>query len=183
METELNTNELMSNSKIITVHTVIDTDRILREIGEGSNNSATPKYIDHKFAYMVAANANNCIKQGTGDLEFEANIGDIVRMYAVSGSGNFEDEALLYEIKYNKGETIFAPFIGQLIKGKEIMFPESSTNPIKTTKVKTPFWFYQTSITDKGKEQYDFRFSIYTQENNAYKLRGYYAWDPAVTVK
>ena len=46
------------------------------------------------------------------------------------------------------------------------------------------FWFYQASVITKGTENYKVQFALYTRDPNSGQpvLKGYYAWDPQITV-
>ncbi len=170
-------------SKIINILITIDTDAVLKNYPNPSQNSASPTGIAHNMGYMVATGTTINSGQGTGDLSFTALVGDNVRAFATSGSDNFEDAVLLYGLPMFSGTQVLGPFNYQNFT-KSTVVPNSTTSVLPAKIVDETFWFYQASVSTKGTEGYMVQFALYTRDQTTGQpvLKGYYAWDPTITV-
>jgi hypothetical protein len=168
-------------SKTINILITIDTDAV-KTIG-GSQDPNKPTGIAHNMGYMVATGTKINSGQGTGDLSITALVGDTVRAFATSGSDNFEDSVLLYGMPMFSGTQVFGPFNYQNFT-KSAVTPNSTTSVLPAKIVDETFWFYQASVSTKGTEGYMIQFALYTRDPNTGQpvLKGYYAWDPTITV-
>jgi hypothetical protein len=168
-------------SKIINILITIDTDAV-KSIA-GSQDPNNPTGIAHNMGYMVATGTKINSGQGTGDLSITALVGDNVRAFATSGSDNFEDSVLLYGMPMFSGTQVFGPFNYQNFT-KSAVIPNSTTAVLPAKIVDETFWFYQASVSTKGTEGYMIQFALYTRDQNTGQpaLKGYYAWDPTITV-
>lgn len=168
-------------SKTINILITIDTDAV-KAIG-GSQDPNKPTGIAHNMGYMVATGTKINSGQGTGDLSITALVGDTVRAFATSGSDNFEDSVLLYGMPMFSGTQVFGPFNYQNFT-KSAVTPNSTTSVLPAKIVDETFWFYQASVSTKGTEGYMIQFALYTRDPNTGQpvLKGYYAWDPTITV-
>jgi nematocidal protein AidA len=168
-------------SKTINILITIDTDAV--QTIQGSNDPANPTGIAHNMGYMVATGTTINSGQGTGDLNFNALVGDTVRAFATSGSDNFEDAVLLYGMPKFAGDQVFGPFYYQNFV-KSTVVPQSTSTPLPARIVDETFWFYQASVAAKGTEGYMVQFALYVRSKTTGQplLSGYYAWDPTITV-
>jgi hypothetical protein len=171
-------------SKTINILITIDTDAVLKQYPNGSQNQNQPTGIAHNMGFMVCTGTTINSGQGTGDLDFNALVGDTVRAFATSGSDNFEDAVLLYNMPKYAGDQVFSAFNYQNFT-KSTVVPQSTTSPLPARIVDEVFWFYQASVIAAGKEQYMVQFALYTRDPNTGQpvLKGYYAWDPTIQVK
>lgn len=170
-------------SKTINILITIDTDRV-KTIG-GSNDPNKPTGIGHDMGYMVATGTTvNGKTQGTGDLDFNALVGDTVRAFATSGSENFEDAVLLYGMPKFSGDQVFSAFNYQNYT-KSTVIPQSTTQVLPARIVDEVFWFYRADVIAKGVEGYMVQFALYTRDATTGQpvLKGYYAWDPTIRVQ
>ncbi|MEJ1967761.1 MAG: inclusion body family protein [Rhizomicrobium sp.] len=170
-------------SKTINILITIDTDAVQKNYPNPSQNSAQPTGIAHNLGYMVCTGTTVNSGQGTGDLDFNALVGDTVRAFATSGSDNFEDSVLLYGMPMFSGQPVFGPFNYQNFT-KSAVVPNSTTTVLPARIVDEIFWFYQASVSTKGTEGYMVQFALYTRDPNTGQpvLKGYYAWDPTIRV-
>lgn len=168
-------------SKTINILITIDTDAVKKTTG--SQDPTKPTGIAHNMGYMVATGTKINSGQGTGDLSITALVGDTVRAFATSGSDNFEDSVLLYGMPMFSGNQVFSTFNYQNFT-KSTVVPQSTTTPLPAKIVEETFWFYQASVITKGQEGYMVQFGLYTRDENTGQpvLKGYYAWDPIITV-
>jgi nematocidal protein AidA len=170
-------------SKIINILIAIDTDAVGSKYPVGSKDSNKPTGIAHNMGYMIATGTTVNSGQGTGDLDFNALVGDQVRAFATSGSDNFEDSVLLYGMPPFSGTPVLGTFIYQNFT-KSAVIPNSPITPLPAKTADEVFWFYQASVAQKGTEGYMVQFGLYTRDPNTGQpvLKGYYAWDPTIRV-
>jgi hypothetical protein len=170
-------------SKTINILIALDTDRVKKDNPNPSKDSNKPTGIAHNYGYMIATGTTIVSGQGTGDLNFNALVGDTVRAFAVSGSDNFEDAALLYGMPRFGGDQVMSPFSYQDFE-KSTVVANGPTNPLPAKIVDEQFWFFQASVVKKGKESYKVQFGLYVRDPNTGQpvLYGYFEWDPTITV-
>ena len=170
-------------SKIINILITIDTDMVLKNYPNPSQNPNSPTGIAHNLGYMVATGTTINSGQGTGDLNINALVGDTVRAFATSGSDNFEDAVLLYGMPRFSGDQVFSAFNYQNFT-KSTVVPNSTTTVLPARVVDETFWFYKADVVAKGTEGYMVQFALYTRDPNTGQpvLKGYYAWDPTIKV-
>lgn len=166
-------------SKSINILITIDTDRV-KQTGR-STDASHPIGIAHDMGYMVATGTTVNSGQGTGDLDFNALVGDTVRVFAVSGSDNFEDAVLVYGLPMFSGSQVLSPF--QYVKyTKSTVVPGNPVLPAQI--VNEDFWFYQANVVTTGVEGYMVQFALYTRNatTGQPELYSYYMWDPTIRV-
>lgn len=170
-------------SKTINILITIDTDRV-RQISNPSKDPNNPTGIAHNLGYMVASGTTVNSGQGTGDLDFNALVGDTVRAFAVSGSDNFEDAVLLYGMPRFSGDQVFSTFAYQNFT-KSAVVAQGTTAPLPARVVDEEFWFFQASVIKKGTEGYKVQFGLYVRDLTTGQpvLYGYYQWDPTIRVQ
>jgi len=170
-------------SKTINILIAIDSDNVVKSYPNPSKDPNSPTGIAHNMGYMVCTGTSVNSGQGTGDLDFNALVGDTVRAFATSGSDNFEDAVLLYAMPKFSGTEVFSAFAYQNFT-KSTVNPQSTTAPLPAKIVDEEFWFYQASVVRSGTEGYEVRFGLYTRDPNTGKpvLTGYYYWDPTIRV-
>jgi len=171
-------------SKTINVLITIDTDAVVKTYPNPSKDQNNPTGIAHNMGYMVCTGTTVNSGQGTGDLNFNAVVGDTVRAFAVSGSDNFEDAVLLYGMPRFTGDQVFSAFNYQNFT-KSTVNPQSTSTPLPARIVDEEFWFYQASVITRGTEGYEVRFALYTRDPDTGRpvLKGYYYWDPIIKVQ
>jgi hypothetical protein len=188
---ELNENtgiELASSNEIINIQIIIDTDKIISDLNKKgikpSQNKDLPTGLDHSYQFMVASTLASIKGQGTADLEFKAEVGDVVRFNAISEYNNMDNAVLMYNIKKFGGTDVFNEFSSKVYT-KKVIQAASGTSPLPPTFAEVKFWFYESSIAKSGTEDFNIHFALYTrvrgQENPV--LYGYFYWDPRVVVK
>lgn len=169
--------------KIINILITIDTDAVMKDYSSTSLDKNKPIGIAHKYGFMVATNAKINKGQGTGDLDFNANVGDCIRMYALSASNNFDDSVLMYKINKFGGVEVFNEFKNQDYY-KNVIVPSDGNDVLPGKSEKMHFWFYEASVKNTGTEDYKVNFAIYKRDDSGEaKLHSYYSWDPRIQVK
>ncbi|HEX3760677.1 MAG TPA: inclusion body family protein [Kofleriaceae bacterium] len=170
-------------SKTINILITIDSDNVKKNYQNPSKNPSAPTGIAHNLGFMVASGTSVNSGQGTGDIDFNALVGDTVRSFAVSGSDNFEDAVLLYGMPRFSGDQVFGTFIYQNFT-KATVVANSPVEPLPAKTEDESFWFYQASVAKKGMEGFMVQFGLYTRDPNSGQptLFGYYQWDPTIRV-
>lgn len=170
-------------SKTINILISIDTDSVKSKYPNPSKDPSKPTGIAHNLGYMVATGTTVNSGQGTGDLDFNALVGDTVRSFAVSGSDNFEDAVLIFGMPQFSGDEVMGLFIYQSFT-KSTIIPNSQTTPLPGKVSEETFWFYQSSVAKKGTEGFMVQFGLYTRDSSSGQpvLYGYYQWDPTIRV-
>ena len=171
-------------SKTINILITMDTDRVRKDYPNPSKDSNNPTGIGHNYGYMVASGTTVNSGQGTGDLDFNALVGDVVRAFAVSGSDNFEDAVLLYGMPPFTGDQVLSPFAYQNFE-KSTVVAQGPATPLPARIVDEEFWFFQANVVKKGTQGYKVQFGLYVRDATTGQpvLYGYYYWDPTIRVQ
>jgi hypothetical protein len=188
---ELNANataELASSNEIINVQIVINTDKVVNDMTKRgitpSKDQNNPTGLDHSYQFMVVSTLANIQGQGTADLSFTAEVGDVVRFNAISEYDNMDNAVLMYGITKFGGTDVFNAFSSKIYT-KTAIQANNGQSPLPPVFVNETFWFYESSIANSGTEDFMIRFALYTrvrgQQNPV--LYGYFQWDPRVVVK
>lgn len=179
----------LKNSSIdINVMIVIDTDYVKRYYSNPSQDLNNPTAIDHNSQFMICGSSHGIISgQGTADLNFKANVGDHVVFRSTSIYGNSDDAIIVYGIK-SWGGNVFNNFVTDEVTITNAVSPNPDSRSNNGLPVKTGvgnFVSYKTNVRCSGIEHFWVDFALYTLENdgNTQKLKGYYQWDPTITVK
>jgi hypothetical protein len=119
-------------------------------------------------------------------LVIAAHVGDLLRIYAVSGSNNFESAVLLADMqtqtKSDAADVVsafeFTAFeqIPVTPSGEPLAFPGDSEE--------AEFWFWQATIEGAGTQQCHAVLALYDCDDQGQpRFAGLYRWDFALTVK
>lgn len=137
---------------------------------------------------MVAANAEGVKYQGKGTLHFEASVGDLVRVFGLSGSGNFDDGVLVHQLKRVRGTEVFGTWRSSGPFQRKVVVPYSEGRPLPPSG-KSPrteehhFWLFSADIRRTGEESYNLHFALYERKHHGLELYGYFYWDPTIKVR
>ena len=130
----------------------------------------------------MVATSNTISGSGTGDLNFSANVGDIVRFFGVTASNNFENSALIYGINKYSGTEVFSTFESETFEKSGVS--PSGPGVLPATISDQKFWFFEANVLRSGTEGYKVVFSLYERNADGEPvLYGYFQWDPTITVK
>ena len=176
----------------INVLVVIDTEYVKTHYPNPSTDPANPTGIDHKSQFMICTDPRGVISgQGTADLNFTANPGDLVSFVGQSIYANSDDAVILYGIKKNDSiqpsDTVFNPFVVNVVKRTGAVVPNTNSpsgNGLPATQMPVNFITLDSKIAGAGTEAFLVQFGLYTLDANGenQNLFGYYEWDPTVTV-
>jgi len=175
----------MSN---IDIEIVIDTVSLLENIKSPSQDYKNPTGIDHTtYSYMIAQTAFVNSGQATGDLSIKALVNDTIRWRSLSLSGNSGQSAVIYDMPRFAGDQVTSPVFA-IESQPYVPFPTLvngyNTAPPTFTTVLGSDYFLQATVTAHGTEQYKVLFYVTAQDPATGKpvVKGYYSWDPTITV-
>lgn len=125
----------------------------------------------------VVITANQGVKnRGAGNFFFEARAGDTLRFFTSSGSNNFEQVALIEDIRYAGGDEILKDFASQTFERTGIA-PHSDTEVLPARLVQQQFRLSQCLVVCDGTGSYDLVVALYDRNEEAQpRLIGRYRW-------
>jgi len=174
-------------SSYIDIEVVIDTERLLAE-QTPSQDPNNPTGIDHvSYSFMIATNAHVNGGQASGNLSVKAIVNDVLRWRCLSLSGNSDQSAVAYNIAKFGGQQVTG-LINAIISQPYAPLPtlqgESNTNPPTFTGAVENDYYLEATVTGHGTEQYMFYFYVTDNDPNTGEpvLKGYYYWDPTITI-
>ena len=168
----------MSN---VNVHITIDAASLVAAFPSPSQDSASPTMVGHNYAYMVVTDGSAISGNGTGDLNFSASVGDVVRFSAASSSNNYDDAVLIYGIApFGGGTVVIDNLLGLTYPSTDVYPSGPSVLPAETAA--RTFTFFQGAVSATGTEHYSVYFALYTRVERQLTLYGYFGWDPTITV-
>lgn len=180
--------EQFASGQFINILIVIDTEYIKQRYPNPSKDKNNPTGIDHNSQFMLVTGARGIISgQGTADLHFKANTGDLVSFRGTSIYANSDDAVIVYGIEYWKGTEVFNPFNTNLIIRNRAVMPDPNSQdkdglpPIQT---QINFANYSSQVRGSGTEFFYVKIALYTlaDDGHTQNLFGYFYWDPAITV-
>lgn len=182
--------ELASTNEIINVEIVIDTDKLISDMKKQgktpSKIQSSPTGIDHTYQYMVVSTLANIKGQGTSELTFQAEVGDVVRFNTISEYNNMDNAVLLYGIEKFPGTVVnvFNDFSSKVYT-KTVIQANNGQSPLPVSYADVKFWFYESSVAKAGTENFMISFALYTRVRGQANpvLYGYFQWDPTIVVK
>lgn len=170
----------------IDILVVIDTEYIKKNYGKQGTRE-NPKGINHSSQYMIGYSPRGINSgQGTADLSFKANVGDLVSFRGTSIEQNSDDSVIVYGIKYWKGDQVFNRFISNSVERSGAVQPNNTTDSgLPAVNKSQNFLSLDSKIAKSGTENFYVYIALYTlsSNGNTQELYGYYYWDPQVTVQ
>jgi hypothetical protein len=168
----------------IDVLVVIDTDYVIANYPNPSQNQNSPTFIDHNSQYMIASDARGIISgQGTATLNFRAFPNDIVKFRGTSIYQNSDAAVIVYGVEYWYGDQVFNNFNSDKVTRAGAVMPNQNGNGLPAETVKLNFMSLDSTVSNAGTENFYVYFALYVcNDGENQSLYGYYAWDPAITV-
>ena len=168
-------------SKNVNVHITIDAAALVAATPDPSQDSSSPTMVGHNYFYMVVTDGSAISGNGTGDLNFSANVGDVVRFSSATSSNNYEDAVLIYGIApFGSGTVVVDNLLGLTYPSTDVYPSGPAVLPAETAA--RTFTFFQGDVSSVGTEQYSVHFALYTRTGRQLSLYGYFGWDPTITV-
>jgi len=168
-------------SKYIHVTIVIDTKYIKNKY-EGNDDPDNPKGIDHGSQYMLVNSEHVVDGQGTADLNFKAESGDLVLFHGTSMQANSEDAVIVYGIEHWYGANVFNDFRYSTININEAVMPSVGGNGLPPEWTAINFLSYDARVIKEGKEHFKVKIAVYERSGDKQVIYGHYLWDPTITV-
>jgi len=185
--------ENLSNASLISIDilTVIDTEYIKAKYGPNNNSPSNPVPIDHNSQFLICTDTRGIISgQGTADLNFRANAGDLVSFRGTSIYQNSDDAVIVYGIVKNnnvpKSVDVFNQFVTNIVERNGAVQPNpKQLNGLPAIQVKQSFLSYDSKVARSGMEAFLVNIALYTMDRTGQNqvLYGYYSWDPTITVQ
>lgn len=159
-----------------------DTEGIINNYPEPSQNQDLPTPIASSFCYLIASMSSSA-GNGTDKLKLYLNIGSMIRIYGCSASNNFDDAALLYDISRSGGRRVFENF-NPLTLMTDSLIPTRQA-PLDTELVENvQFLFMESQVLEYGKETENISFALYKRNDLGQPaLFGYYQFSETFKVK
>jgi len=114
-----------------------------------------------------------------------ARVGDLLRIYAISGSDNFEGAVLLEDVQaLSRSDAADVLSAFELAAFEQIAVTPSA-GPLCTGDVSTDaeFWFWQATIENAGTQQCHAVLALYDRDDQGQpRFAGLYRWDFKLTV-
>ena len=175
-----------STLESIYVNIVVDTKYLKEQYPNPSKDYHHPTGINHNSQFMVVDNKHLVEKQGTADLVFKANSGDLVSFTGTSIEANSSDAVIVYGIKYWQGDKVFNDFFYYNRKTLEkAVMPSPNGNGLPPSQARISFMSLDSRVANSGTEHFYVYIAVYeqSQSNSEQILYGYFYWDPSITVK
>lgn len=119
-------------------------------------------------------------------LVISAGAGDVLRIYAISGSYNFESAALLSDMQPKSASNapdIVSAFSLVVVEQTPVT-PTREPLAVSDDSDKQEFWFWQATILGGGTQQCHAVLALYGRDDEGQpSFAGLYRWDLALTVK
>ncbi|WP_281322452.1 AidA/PixA family protein [Flavobacterium aestivum] len=152
-----------SVNEIINVEIIIDTDRLIDDFENPSQDIDSPIAIDHNYMYVAVSTPNGTVgSENNTKLKLSAEVGDVIRFNAISEYNNMDNSVLLCDIKKVKGANVFKKFKSK-VYNKISIEAAIGESPLPPVFAKRNFWFYESSVKKIGKETLSLKFALYVR--------------------
>jgi len=167
---------------IIDIQTIIDTDKVIAKYPKGGADAKSALAIGHADEYLLVTNSRGAVKNnGTADVEFVAYVRDTVAFHSYAANG--VDSVIMADITPQPGNpNVFAQFKPVVYTIEGFAQPNNDGSiSYRTDSVIT----FEAQVVTPGTENFWVVFSLYeyvpgTKQQNP---RGFYKWDPKITVQ
>lgn len=182
----------MSGSGISSVYVCIavDVEDVIGSIGAGNDPKAASRIPAASKAVIATSTAQPSHKGLAANvpqkLVISARMGDVLRIYAVSGSYNFESAALLADVQpQSRSDAADVAGAFELVVVEQTPVTPTSDPLVATSDSdETEFWFWQATIAAAGTQQCHAVLALYGRDDQGQpSFAGLYRWDLALTVK
>ncbi|CAO3415776.1 inclusion body family protein [Azospirillum endophyticum] len=164
-------------SRITNVLITFDTESIVANYKNISQDPKNPTPISASYIYMVTNGANAISGQAGGELNLKASVGDVIRWREATLTLSSDDSALMYAFVPTAGGQLISPPQALLATVTiPIPNPDNLTKPNFET-IKDFFW--NSNALSTGKVTYHFHFMITDRYG---QVKGYCKWDPYITI-
>jgi len=183
------TNVKESSSEFIHIQVTVDTDALLKAHPVLSPDQKNPTWVNEPVIYAVVSTNAAISGQGTHQINFNAVVGDKVRVYGTSEYGNLDNPVLIYNIQKLPGHQsdpdILTNFHSQKTQKVAVQPSNSIDQVLPPVFEKMNFWYFEADVAKTGTENFTFHFALYKRDRKIANpvLVGYFQWDPTIEVK
>ena len=136
--------------------------------------------------FFVVSDQRDIKGQGSGVLEFGANIGEVVRFSMISEYSNFQNTSLLYKTEHLSGQKVLSDSRVMVLPKKTMRLNSRGEQcgyfPAKLES--QTYEFVTCDVVGYGTENYTVLFAVYESvPGKGTELFGFFKWDPKITVK
>ncbi|WP_437592470.1 AidA/PixA family protein [Sorangium sp. So ce1000] len=176
----------------------VDLTIVVDTISLSSEPSSTPDNpagCDHRYAFMITDAKHAVGGNGTADLNLQAATGDTLRIWASSISHQVEEEVFIYDFVHwdPEGQTSTVGVLstdGMRYRSfpKIVNVPQDGQDdhePPKVSAKSIDVNCAEIDVNNYGTEWFMVRFVVYgplPDGEGARPVKGYYQWDPSITV-
>ncbi|MEU3822998.1 inclusion body family protein [Streptomyces sp. NPDC030392] len=168
----------MPTSQIINVLIAFDCESILERYRNPSMDPDHPTWVDPQYILMTTRQ-DRIIGSPGGELNFRAEVEDIIRWRETTLSLDDNYSALLYRYESNAARLLTDPepvVVDTMLPYPNPDAPKDSPSFL-TQRVKSHYW--RADVRSVGSVTYHFSFQILDGTH----VRGYFAWDPFITIE
>ncbi|MBS0245430.1 MAG: hypothetical protein JSR61_02335 [Proteobacteria bacterium] len=153
----------------------------------GDAASAKPQLIGSEAQIVVTTTARTVGEKLRGAepavLTVIAGAGDCVRIYAISGSNNFEGAALLAGMHPRDGDDVLGGFALVALEQPSVMPADAPLTLADDSSIEE-FWFWEAPIVADGTQSCTALLALYGRDDHGQpSFAGLYRWDFSLTVK
>lgn len=169
-------------SPAIYLRAVIDVPGVLTDHPDASRDAVTATSVTFNSAQIIVTTTAGTVDQSSGAITINADAGDTVRFFAVSGSNNFEDAVLVQSIGEAAEGTVVED-AALLMLPQTAVAPSSNAGELTAAPTERNFWFWQFDVAGEGTQAFSPVFALYDRDEEGQpRFAGLYRWDLQLTV-
>ena len=136
----------------------------------------TPTKVPYDPAQLIVT--GGATVNANGVIALAAGKGQAVRVYAESGSSDFENAVLISSIDGKSDKPILEDFKLVKLPSKTVV-PASGDEPLPVITVDKTFWFFESSVIGKGTVPYKLVLALYDRDRDTGQphFAGLYQWN------
>ena len=168
--------------RILYACVVIDAAAVFEAAGAPIGDTAHPLPIASSQAFMAASAIGPDDTRGDGAVIRDARVGDILRIFAISASNQFEDAIVIACIGAAGGDPVVDRC--ELVTRERLTIaPASATAALPAQLVQQPFAFGSCRVIGEGVGKLHLEFAIYDRDDRGQpRFAGLYQWEPTLTL-
>jgi hypothetical protein len=172
----------------------VDVEAVLQLVGkadDAESGDASPQLIAASGADVIATStarlhSPDITARLPHALIIAAHVGDLLRIYAVSGSNNFESAVLLDDVSVESKSVspdVVSAFTFEVFEQIPVT-PSAEPLTFADDSEEAEFWFWQATIEGAGTQQCHAVLALYGRDDQGQpSFAGLYRWDFKLTVK
>ena len=167
--------------RTIYLRAVVDADALMKA-RPAPADAMTPTDVDAESAELIVTSTVQTTDRAAGPIAFTAGIGDTVRIYAITGSNNFEDAVLIKDVRRTGTDEPIAGFAPVDLRRSAIV-PGADAQELAADTADQDFWFWQGTVADYGLQDCSLVLALYARDESGQpRFAGLYRWALQLTV-